>query len=209
MAIGTTIPPRATTSGSASRRRSRSSPRSNSRRASRPATRKKNAISPEFTQPCQLSARPVVPDLITSTVCHVAAYPDGSMLAQASAASVAASRTAALPVSVRANCRSGVSSLRAHTVRGENRAAEASGSVTPGFSRAPPSLTTSEQAGERERYVTRHRRPRWLVNLGACGAAAPAGRGLVVQEDRVDAALPHFPVRGSRRAAGAHAVLAR
>jgi hypothetical protein len=57
-------------------------------------------------------------------------------------------------------------------VRGENRAAEASGSVTPGFSRAPPSLTTSEQAGECERYVTRHRRPRWLVNLGACGAAA-------------------------------------
>src|ERR1700761_8090996 len=127
------MPPRATTSGSATRRRSRSSPRSNSRRASRPATRKKNAISPEFTQPCQLSARPLEPDRITSTVRHVAAYPDGSMLAQASADSVAASRTAALPVSVRRNRRSGVSSLRAHTVRGENCEA-----VTPGFSRAAP-----------------------------------------------------------------------
>ena len=78
-----------------------------------------------------------MPDRIISTVCHVAAYPDGSMLAQASAASVAASRTAALPVSVRRNWRSGVSSRRAHTVRGENCEVEAPGSVTPRFSRAP------------------------------------------------------------------------
>ena len=78
-----------------------------------------------------------MPDRNISTVCHVAAYPDGSMLAQASAASVAASRTAALPVSVRTNRRSGVSNLRAHTVRGGNCEAEAPGSVTPGFSRAP------------------------------------------------------------------------
>ena len=78
-----------------------------------------------------------MPDRISSTVCHVAAYPGGSMLAQASAASVAASRTAALPVSVRRNRRSGVSSLRAHTVRRENCEAEAPGSVTPRFSRAP------------------------------------------------------------------------
>ena len=137
IAIGMTIPPRATTSGSASRRRSRSSPISNSRRASRPATKKKNAISPEFTQPCQLSARPLVPDRITSSVCQVAAYPAGSMLAQASAASVAASRTAALPVSVRRNWRSGVSKLCAHTVRSENDEAGALDSVTPGFSLAP------------------------------------------------------------------------
>jgi len=79
-----------------------------------------------------------VPDRMISTVCHVTAYPDGSMLAQASAASVAANRTAALPVSVRRNRRSGVSSLRAHTVRGANCEAEAPGSVTPRFSRAPP-----------------------------------------------------------------------
>ena len=61
-----------------------------------------------------------MPDRISSTVCHVAAYPAGSMLAQASAASVAASKTAALPVSVRKNLRSGVSRLRAHAVRSEN-----------------------------------------------------------------------------------------
>ena len=78
-----------------------------------------------------------MPDRIISTVCHVAAYPDGPRLAQASAASVAASRTAALPVSVRRNRRSGVSSRRAHTVRSENCEGEAPGSVTPGFSRAP------------------------------------------------------------------------
>ena len=71
------------------------------------------------------------------------------MLAQASAASVAASRTAALPVSVRRNWRSGVSSRRAHTVRSENREVEAPDSVTPGFSRALLQLTISEPAGER------------------------------------------------------------
>src|ERR1022692_1597038 len=137
IAIGTIIPPRPTTSGSASRRRSRSSPMSNSRRASRPTTRKKNVISPEFTQPRKLSARPVVPTRIDSAVCHVAAYPDESMFAQASAASAAASSTAALPVSVRRNWRSGVSRLRAHTVRSENSEAGESDSVTAGFSPTP------------------------------------------------------------------------
>jgi hypothetical protein len=38
---------------------------------------------------------------------------------------------------VRRNRRSGVSSRRAHTVRGENCEAEAPGSLTPRFSRAP------------------------------------------------------------------------
>src|ERR1022692_323239 len=110
---------------------------SNSRRASRPTTRKKNVISPEFTQPRKLSARPVVPTRIDSAVCHVAAYPDESMFAQASAASAAASSTAALPVSVRRNWRSGVSRLRAHTVRSENSEAGESDSVTAGFSPTP------------------------------------------------------------------------
>ena len=41
------------------------------------------------------------------------------MFTQASAATVAASRTAALPVSVRRNCRSGVCRFRAHAVRPE------------------------------------------------------------------------------------------
>ena len=83
-----------------------------------------------------------MPDRITSSVCQVAAYPDGSMLAQASAATVAASRTAALPVSVRRNWRSGVCRFCVHTVRRENGEAEAPGSVTPGFSRAPLQHTT-------------------------------------------------------------------
>ena len=43
------------------------------------------------------------------------------MFTHASAATVAASRTAALPVSVRRKCRSGVSSVRAQAVRCENR----------------------------------------------------------------------------------------
>ena len=103
-----------------------------------------------------------MPDRISSTVSHVAAYPDGSMLAQASAARVAASRTAALPVSVRRNRRSGVSSRRAHTVRGENWEGEAPGSVTSRFSRAPLALKISEPAGERECCVTRFRGPRRL-----------------------------------------------
>ena len=91
-----------------------------------------------------------MPDRISSTVCQVAAYPAGSMFAHASAASVAASRTAALPVSVRRNRRSGVSSRRAHTVRSENCDTGAADSVTPGFSRAPRQLTISAPVNERE-----------------------------------------------------------
>src|SRR5262245_24760159 len=80
-----------------------------------------------------------VPDRIISTVCQAAAYPAGSMLAQASAATVAASKTAALPVSVRTNRRSGVSRRCAHAVRSENGEAAALGSVTSGIvSRAAP-----------------------------------------------------------------------
>ena len=68
MPIGTTMPPRPASTGRVSRRRSRSSPMSNSRRASRPMTRKKNVISPEFTQPCRSMARPVLPRCIDSRV---------------------------------------------------------------------------------------------------------------------------------------------
>jgi uncharacterized membrane protein len=74
-------------------------------------------------------------------VCQVPAYPAGSMLAQASAATVAASRIAALPVSVRKNRRSGVSKLCGHAVRNENDGAAAVGSVTSGLSRVPLQLT--------------------------------------------------------------------
>jgi hypothetical protein len=95
-------------------------------------------------------------------VCQAAAYPAGSMLAQASAATVAASKTAALPVSVRKNRRSGVSRRCAHAVRSENGEAAGLGSVTKGFSRALY-LTTSAPVGTRERR-NRQRSPgplRW------------------------------------------------
>jgi len=51
------VPPRATTTGSASRRRSRNSPMSNPRRASRPATRKRTASA--RSSPSPASYRPV------------------------------------------------------------------------------------------------------------------------------------------------------
>ena len=57
IATGTTMPPSPAASGSMMRRRSRSSPRSNSRRASSPTTRKKNVISPLFSQCLEIAAR--------------------------------------------------------------------------------------------------------------------------------------------------------
>ena len=62
------MPPRPATNGSANRRRSRSSPRSNSRRASSPTTKKKNVISPLFTQSRRSSATPEPPSVIESVV---------------------------------------------------------------------------------------------------------------------------------------------
>ena len=59
------------------------------------------------------------------------------MFAQASAASAPARRTAALPVSVRRNSRSGVSRLRVQAVRPVKGAAVDSISVTPGFCLTP------------------------------------------------------------------------
>lgn len=51
---------------------------------------------------------------------HSDSYDDGSTFTHASAATVAARRTAAPPVSVRKNSRSGVWTLLAHAVRPEN-----------------------------------------------------------------------------------------
>jgi|SRR5271165_6199794 len=102
----------------------------------RPATRKKKAISPEFTQPCQLSANSLVPDRITSMVSHVAAYPAGSMLAHASAASVAASKTTAAGLRAQEPAKRRLQVLRPHPAQ-RNRHLEAPGSVTGEFSRAP------------------------------------------------------------------------
>src|SRR5690348_3884686 len=117
IATGTTIPPRPATSGIANRRRSRSSPMSNSRRASSPITRKKKVIRPLFTQPCRSWDMLRPPSCIEICVCHSASYELASRLVQTSAPIVAASRTAALPVSVRRNCRSGVCRCRPHAVR--------------------------------------------------------------------------------------------
>ena len=62
------IPPIAASSGKAKRRRSLSSPRSNSRRASRPTTKKKNVISPLFTQWRRSSVTPAPPTSIESII---------------------------------------------------------------------------------------------------------------------------------------------
>ena len=72
-----------------------------------------------------------------SCVRHTASYDGASMFAQTSAATVAARRTTALPVSVRRNCRNGVCRLRAHAVRPANSKGPGWDSVTPGFSRTP------------------------------------------------------------------------
>ena len=70
IAIGTIIPQSPATTGSVTRRRSRSSPMSNSRRASRPITKKKNAISPEFSQYRTDSERPCPAMLIVIVACQ-------------------------------------------------------------------------------------------------------------------------------------------
>ncbi len=112
IATGTAIPPSPATSGTAIRRRSRSSPMSNSRRASSPITRKKNVIRPLFSQPRRSWDTPKPPSRSDTGVRHSAWYDPASTFVQTSAAIVAASRTAALPVSVRRNCRSGVCRCR-------------------------------------------------------------------------------------------------
>src|SRR6266508_4510183 len=120
MPTGTSIPPRPATRGNANRRRSRSSPRSNSRRASRPTTKKKHVISPLFTQWRRSSSTPAPPRSIESIVPQSDLYDDASTFTHMSAATAAASKNAAPPVSVRRNSRRGVSMLRAQAVRPEN-----------------------------------------------------------------------------------------
>src|SRR6476619_7066580 len=123
------MPPMPARSGKAARRRSRSSPRSISRRASSPTTKKKNVISPLFTQWRRSSETPASPTSIDSFVVQNESYDDASTFTQTSAATVAASKTAAPPVSVRKNSRRGVSTLRAQAVRPEKNAAGLVGSV--------------------------------------------------------------------------------
>ena len=120
MATATAMPPIPASNGNANLRRSRSSPRSNSRRASSPTTKKKNVMSPLLTHSRRSSEMPCPPSSIESRVSHSDRYEEASTLTHASAATVAARRTAAPPVSVRRNTRSGVCMLRAHAVRPEN-----------------------------------------------------------------------------------------
>src|SRR4029453_15499293 len=152
MASAQVIPPIPASSGCANRRRSRHSPRSNSRRASSPRTKKKNVISPLFTQPRRSSATPASPTLIESTVDQRSSYDDASTFTHTSAAIAPASRTAAPPVSVRRNARSGVSRLRAHAVRPEKRAYRVSCVES-----APPEAIAQSNAGPAA-YVLRARR---------------------------------------------------
>jgi len=71
------------------------------------------------------------PMRIASSVCQVVSYEEDAAFFHASAATAAASRTAALPVSVRRNARSGVARCRVHAVRPEY----ASTSAIAAFSR--------------------------------------------------------------------------
>ena len=90
---------------------------SNSRRASSPITRKKNVIRPLFTQPCRSWDTLTPPSRSDTGVPTPIRTRRASTFAQTSAAIVAASRTAALPVSVARNLLSGVWRLRPQAVR--------------------------------------------------------------------------------------------
>src|SRR5918999_466383 len=108
------MPPTAARIGSTNRLRSRSSPRSSSRRASSPRTKKKNVIRQLFTHSRRGSETPASPTSSASVVSHSDSYDDAWMFTHARAATAAASKTAAPPVSVRRNSRSGVRALRDH-----------------------------------------------------------------------------------------------
>ncbi len=85
-------------------------------------------------------------------------YDPAATFAQTSATTVAASRIAALPVSVRRNWRSGVSRFRAHAVRPDRVEGAGSDSVMPGFSQergrwsrgaqpsGPPAISSSSSS---------------------------------------------------------------
>ena len=91
--------------------------------------KKKNVISPLFTHSRRVCDRPAPPRWIDSGVRHTPSYDAIWMFAQASAANVAPSKTAALPDSVRRKARSGVWTPRSHAVRPTKGVAEAPGSV--------------------------------------------------------------------------------
>jgi hypothetical protein len=96
--------------------------------------KKKNVISPLFTQPRRSCDTPAPPTRMDSCVCQTVSYDDASAFTHASASSAMASRTAALPVWVRRNTRSGVWRFRAHAVRPAKGGAAGWDSVMPQLS---------------------------------------------------------------------------
>src|SRR5262245_33102281 len=146
-AIATAIPPSPASTGSKERRRSRSSPRSSSRLASSPSTKKKNVISPLEIHARRSIERPWSPSATASVVPQTDSYDEASTFTQTSAASAAASRTAAPPVSVRRNDCSGVRRLRTHAVRPVNADAGASVTSLRALVRPPLLLVSLDDLG--------------------------------------------------------------
>ena len=96
---------------------------SNSRRASRPKTKKNKVIRPLFTHWRRSSDTPAPSSRTDSRAVQTALYDEASAFTQISATTTMPSSTAAPPVSVRRNIRSGVCKFRAHAVRPENELA--------------------------------------------------------------------------------------
>ena len=105
---------------------------SSSRLASSPTTRKKNVISPSLTQWRRSSEIAESPTRIASSVDHSDSYePDHGEFAHSSAATVAASRATAPPVSLLRKSRSGDARFRAQAVRSLKDVAAAEAVLNP------------------------------------------------------------------------------
>src|SRR4029453_15924562 len=162
-------------SGRAKRRRSRSSPRSNSRRASRPTTKKKNVIRPLFTHPRRSSEIPCPPRSIESAPPQNDSYDELPTFTHASAATAAASRTAAPPVSVWRKFRSGVWMLRAHAVRPVNAGVRGPPAApSPRGARTPAG--PAQRAALAQQIPALVERDLQLVEPAAVGVGGGAGR---------------------------------
>src|SRR5215469_6135430 len=187
MTIGTAMPASPTSSGSVSLLRMRSSPTSHSRRASSPTTRKKKAISPEFTNSCRSRVIPELPTSTESLVAQNLSYDEMLMFAQIRAATVAAARTEALPVSVRRNVRSGVSMRRTQAVFRENGPSVSSESPavsSDDMARSASAMSAAETSitlgpSDDDSLIPPHMRPAENNYAERAGAwpRAPAGGG--------------------------------
>ena len=129
-----------------------------------PATRKKKAISPEFTQPCQLSANSLVPDRITQHGVPRRRIPgrvDVGPCQRRERGGRQDHRATGLRAQKPAKRRLQV--LRPHRAQ-RNRHPEAPGSVTGEFSRAPlhqaiGAATARQPLASRAQRAHRHARP--------------------------------------------------